>query len=164
VKTTLRRRFGDRIKTLRIAKGISQEAFADQCGYARSYMSRVERGLANPSLDAVEVFAMALKIEVKELFETTTTRPASSKRKAAGTLVPFAKDGSCFNPTLFRPRSKKFTVGEHGKEVTFDDFHAALEYLGTMDVAQWRRPNKAGNWGRVVAMHWDDLPIRYWVR
>lgn len=66
--TPLRQRFGERIRQLRLADGISQEAFADKCGYARSYMSRIERGLANPSLDAVEVLAVALKIEAKELF------------------------------------------------------------------------------------------------
>ncbi|KXS31504.1 MAG: XRE family transcriptional regulator [Candidatus Gallionella acididurans] len=68
MKTTLRQRFGKRVKALRLASGISQEAFADKCGYARSYMSRIERGLANPSLDAVEVLAVALKVEAKELF------------------------------------------------------------------------------------------------
>jgi len=31
-------------------------------------MSRIERGKANPSLDAVEVLAVALKVEAKELF------------------------------------------------------------------------------------------------
>ncbi len=50
---------------------MSQETFADECGYARSYMSRIERGLANPSLDAVEVLADALRVEVKKLFDTT---------------------------------------------------------------------------------------------
>lgn len=53
---------------MRLASGMSQEAFADKCGYARSYMSRIERGLANPSLDAVAVLAVALEVEVKELF------------------------------------------------------------------------------------------------
>ena len=66
--TPLRQRFGKRIRTLRLAAGFSQEAFADKCGYARSYMSRIERGLANPSLDAVEVIAVALRVDAKELF------------------------------------------------------------------------------------------------
>lgn len=48
---------------------MSQEAFADKCGFARSYMSRVERGKANPSIDAIEVLADALGVAVKELFE-----------------------------------------------------------------------------------------------
>ena len=47
---------------------MSQEAFADRCGFARSYMSRVERGKGNPSLDAVETIAGALKVPPKTLF------------------------------------------------------------------------------------------------
>ena len=47
---------------------MSQETFADVVGYARSYMSRIERGAANPSLDAIEHLAGALKVEVWELF------------------------------------------------------------------------------------------------
>jgi transcriptional regulator with XRE-family HTH domain len=68
VKISLRKKFGARVKELRIASGFSQEAFADKCGYARSYMSRIERGLANPSLDAVEVLSIALRVEAKEFF------------------------------------------------------------------------------------------------
>jgi transcriptional regulator with XRE-family HTH domain len=48
---------------------MSQEAFADKCGFARSYMSRIERGAANPSLDAVQTLADALRVTVGELFE-----------------------------------------------------------------------------------------------
>lgn len=66
---SLRKRFGQRVKELRQASGLSQEAFADKCGFARSYMSRVERGAANPSLDAVEVLASALGVPVAALFD-----------------------------------------------------------------------------------------------
>ena len=69
--TNLRQKFGTRVRQLREAAGYSQEAFADVCGYARSYMSRVERGQGNPSLDAIEVFATALQVEVGVLFEST---------------------------------------------------------------------------------------------
>lgn len=31
-------------------------------------MSRIERGKANPSLDAIEVLAVALQVDAKELF------------------------------------------------------------------------------------------------
>ncbi|MBX3609191.1 MAG: helix-turn-helix transcriptional regulator [Hydrogenophaga sp.] len=67
-KQTLRVKFGLRIRQLREAAGYSQEAFADECGYARSYMSRIERGLGNPSLDAIEVLAKALHVAVGDLF------------------------------------------------------------------------------------------------
>lgn len=72
MKTPIRQRFGIRFKSLRHAAGMSQEAFADKCGFAKSYMSRIERGRANPSLDAIEVLADGLGVEVKELFETSS--------------------------------------------------------------------------------------------
>lgn len=65
----LRTNFGERVRELRKAAGLSQEAFADKCGFARSYMSRVERGAANCSLDAIEVFAAGLNVPVASLFE-----------------------------------------------------------------------------------------------
>lgn len=64
----LRQRFGARIKELRKASGLSQEAFADKCGFARTYMSRIETGGANVSLDAIEVLATALDVSVDRLF------------------------------------------------------------------------------------------------
>ena len=83
MKKPLRQQFGKRIKELRLASGMSQETFADECGYARSYMSRIERGLANPSLDAVEVLADALRVEVKKLFDTTSEPDHSPSIKKA---------------------------------------------------------------------------------
>lgn len=68
-KINLRTKFGIRLRALREQAGLSQEAFADKCGYARSYMSRLERGQGNPSLDAIEVLAAALKVPVTSLFE-----------------------------------------------------------------------------------------------
>ena len=69
MKASLRKRFGTRIKELRKASGLSQEAFADKCGYARTYMSRIETGGANVSLDAIETLASALRISIPDLFK-----------------------------------------------------------------------------------------------
>ncbi|WP_425915410.1 helix-turn-helix domain-containing protein [Pseudomonas sp. GWSMS-1] len=66
---SLRKRFGTRIRELRLATGMTQEAFADHCGFARTYMSRIETGGANPSLDAIKALADALGIELSTLFE-----------------------------------------------------------------------------------------------
>lgn len=60
--------FGLRIRELRIAAGYKQDEFAEVCGFARSYMSRIETGGANPSLDAVAILAAALKVPARELF------------------------------------------------------------------------------------------------
>jgi transcriptional regulator with XRE-family HTH domain len=65
----LRKRFGERVSALRKAAGLTQETFADRCGYARSYISGVERGKRNPSLDAIENLAIALRVPVRDLFD-----------------------------------------------------------------------------------------------
>lgn len=65
----LRIKFGYRIRDLRRATGLSQEEFAEKCGFARTYMSRIETGGANPSLDAIQTLATALKTPIDELFK-----------------------------------------------------------------------------------------------
>jgi len=62
-------RYGDRLRKLRQAKGISQEAFADRCGLDRTYISGIERGRRNLSLVNIEVVAKALGISIAKFFE-----------------------------------------------------------------------------------------------
>jgi transcriptional regulator with XRE-family HTH domain len=64
----LRILFGERVRALRMSAGYRQDEFADKCGFARSYMSRIETGGANPSLDAIQTIANALRVPVRELF------------------------------------------------------------------------------------------------
>lgn len=151
-KTNIRQKLGARVRELRAATGMSQEAFADRCGFARSYMSRVERGGANPSIDALEVLAIALGVQVNDLFTEAPAKP--KKRQPEVTLVPYAADGSHFGSHL--QRSGKFTVGEKDDEVQFEDFDKALAYLRRMGLAKWRRPSTAGNWGIVSAVRWSE--------
>lgn len=65
----LQHQFGSRVRELRLAMGINQEAFADKCGFARTYMSRIETGGANPSINAVKVLADALGVSISTLFD-----------------------------------------------------------------------------------------------
>jgi len=76
-------------------------------------------------------------------------------------LVPFASDGSCFNPSLRCPESGTYTVGENGKEITFDNFDSALEHIKMMYTPRWRRPNEIGDWEIVSAVRWELLPKKY---
>jgi len=65
----LRKGFGQRVRELRTSQGLSQEAFADKCGFVRTYMSRIETGTANPSLDAAKVIADGLGMTLSELLQ-----------------------------------------------------------------------------------------------
>jgi DNA-binding XRE family transcriptional regulator len=60
--------FGNRIRQLRKARGLSQEAFADLCQLDRTYVGGIERGERNVSLVNISKLADALDISPKELF------------------------------------------------------------------------------------------------
>jgi transcriptional regulator with XRE-family HTH domain len=60
--------FGARIRQLREARGLSQEAFADKCGLDRTYISGIERGKRNVSLLNISVLAKALGVPPSQLF------------------------------------------------------------------------------------------------
>ncbi|MDC9596087.1 MULTISPECIES: helix-turn-helix domain-containing protein [Xenorhabdus] len=67
--------FGQRIRYLRREAGMSQEAFADKCGLDRTYVSGIERGVRNPTLEIIYVIANGLQIELNELFNFETIHP-----------------------------------------------------------------------------------------
>ncbi len=66
-------RFGKCVRELRLAAGLTQVEFAEQCGFYQTYLSRVETGQANPTLNAIEVIANALGLTVFEFFERLRT-------------------------------------------------------------------------------------------
>ena len=65
----VRTRLARNVRALRIAANISQEVFADMVGVHRVYMSGIERGKRNPSIDVVERIAIALAVEPGRLLE-----------------------------------------------------------------------------------------------
>ena len=56
------------IRRLRVDKGLSQEALAVDAGIDRTYVSRLERGLENPSVAVLEKLATALRTTIPEFF------------------------------------------------------------------------------------------------
>jgi len=57
------------IKTQRASLGISQEELAHRAGLHRTYVSDLERGARNPSIESIEKLAGALQVSVSNLFE-----------------------------------------------------------------------------------------------
>lgn len=58
------------VKVRRLRLGLSQEEFADICGYHRTYIGSIERGERNITISTLEALATALKVEVVELLTT----------------------------------------------------------------------------------------------
>ncbi len=61
------KRFGQRVRDLRKARGLSQEAFAAECGLDRTYMGGIERGERNVALRNIERIADTLGISISQL-------------------------------------------------------------------------------------------------
>jgi transcriptional regulator with XRE-family HTH domain len=75
VKEALSQRFGRCIRQLRTDAGWSQVEFSERCGFYQTYLSRVENGKANPTLNAMEVIANALGLTIYELWREVEELP-----------------------------------------------------------------------------------------
>jgi CheY-like chemotaxis protein len=68
---------GMAIKTQRASLGISQEELAYRAGLHRTYISDLERGARNPSIESIEKLAGALQVSVSKLFENAASGDGS---------------------------------------------------------------------------------------
>lgn len=62
--------FGNRVKEIRIEKGLSQDYLALASGIDRPQISKIEQGKINVTLDTMDRLAKALDIKVSSLLET----------------------------------------------------------------------------------------------
>jgi transcriptional regulator with XRE-family HTH domain len=62
--------FSKNLKKFRLEKGLSQEDLAHECGLHRTYVSSVERGERNISVDNMEKLAIALGVSLRELISS----------------------------------------------------------------------------------------------
>ncbi len=79
------------IRSLRVERQVSQEAFAVDAGIDRTYVSRLERGMENPTVAVLEGIAAALNVEIEALFakpepgdEVPGPLPSGRKRRKQG--------------------------------------------------------------------------------
>ena len=68
-KSEVRLLFARRVRSLREQQGWTQEGFAAAVGLDRAYYGRVERGLANVTLETIQTIADGLGVEVRDLFD-----------------------------------------------------------------------------------------------
>ncbi len=70
---------GNRLRSLREARTLSQGDIEKQTGLLRCYVSRVENGHTVPSIETLEKWAQALGIEMYQLFyDGNTPRPVKA--------------------------------------------------------------------------------------
>lgn len=69
MSSILREILAKNIRELRLSKQLSQEEFADICGLHRTYISDIERGNRNVSIDNIEKIAKGLDVDPSILLE-----------------------------------------------------------------------------------------------
>jgi transcriptional regulator with XRE-family HTH domain len=65
----IKKKFGKKVKHLRIEKGWSQEKLALNADLDRTYIPSIEKGERNVSITVIEKIAKALKTNIKNLFD-----------------------------------------------------------------------------------------------
>jgi transcriptional regulator with XRE-family HTH domain len=65
----IRERLAKNLRQSRLDKGWSQEAFADEAGLHRTYVSDLERGARNPTITVVDKLAIALGVAPGRLLD-----------------------------------------------------------------------------------------------
>jgi len=70
---SLREKFGQRLKAIRLARKLSQEQFAELLGISVDFLSLIERGINAPSFENLDAFSIQLNIPLSVLFDFDAT-------------------------------------------------------------------------------------------
>ncbi len=128
----LKSRFGTTIKSKRSELGISQEELADRAGLHRTYISDVERGVRNLSLESIGKLAAALEISVARLFH----RAISGDHPEQPVEILLVEDEPAdVELTLRAFRQARFTNPVH----VVGDGQAALDFIFASGPYAYRR-------------------------
>jgi len=73
-KQDLAKRIGIRVKEVRKGYELSLKKLADDTGLSISLISRVENGLAMPSIPTLQIIAKSLKVDIGHFFKTNTPK------------------------------------------------------------------------------------------
>jgi two-component system response regulator len=111
---------GAAIKAERSALGISQEELAYRADLHRTYVSDVERGVRNPSIESIQKLAGALQISVSALFEQT--RNGSQAKQLVEILL--AEDN---------PRDVQLTLRGFAKAKITNPVHVVRDGVEALD-------------------------------
>lgn len=63
----IKKKFGNHLRNLRVARHLTQEELADRAGMHFTYIGQIEIGIRNPSLVNLEKIAKALRVKAGDL-------------------------------------------------------------------------------------------------
>lgn len=75
-RSSIEAAFGRTVRTVRTARGLSQEQLAHDSGLHRTFISQIERGIKSPSLASMQAIATALTTPLDVLMREALASPA----------------------------------------------------------------------------------------
>jgi transcriptional regulator with XRE-family HTH domain len=94
MKMNEKKLLGQRIKELRKSKGFSQEKLAEKAETSPNYLSRIERGTDNPTLDMLIKLANALEVEMWEMFDFGHVKSHKELKESIQSLIKTTNEPS----------------------------------------------------------------------
>ena len=73
----VRKFLGQRVRTLRKQRGLSQERLGDRSGLSGKFIGEVERGEKSISIDSLYRVSVALEIPLRELTDVRADKPSA---------------------------------------------------------------------------------------
>jgi CheY-like chemotaxis protein len=126
------------VRTWRNRRGISQEELAGRAGLHRTYVSDIERGARNVSLESIEKLARALDVSVASLFANGTDAAAQHENDGLVDILFVEDDPNDVHLTLRALKEAKITNRIH----VVSDGAEALDYLFCTGRYADRRPER----------------------
>lgn len=83
---------GARIKSIRMKKGLTQEKLAEKIGISPKYLSSIERGLENPTLDTILNIVKKLRVPLDDIFSTVDIENPKKRKALINKLLDEADD------------------------------------------------------------------------
>jgi len=105
-----RKIIGENVKFWRNIRGLKQEFIGKKLGLNRSYISKIENGEANPTLDYLHKLADILQVEIEDLITHQPHRDLVLQLFEDKTLDPPLSDKELKDLLSIRFRSKKPNV------------------------------------------------------
>ena len=130
-------RFGTAVKSRRLALRISQEELAGRAGLHRTYISDIERGARNISIESIAKLAGALESSISTLFAETTESPASSTMRSS------TMSGQCVDILLVEdnPRDIELTLKAFEQAKIANSIHVARDGAEALNFALGTGPH-----------------------
>ncbi len=87
VDVDLKRFIGLRVGEIRRKKGLTQEELADNMGIGPKYLSSIERGKENPTLNTLIKLSQALDVDLGEIFAVVQIEDVTKRKNLVLSLI-----------------------------------------------------------------------------